>query len=336
MAIKWFDLLSGTIVLAVVPFVLAAFGGHVAAQTIANPRIRRNTKLIFWGLCVLGIAVAILYQYRVGQTDQQREYTAARADAERERKIDEAQREALEAQADLRAIEKSNGAQILWLRQRLSKFIASAQSSDQKSSARELEDELAAMSESLKRQIASAQPSIPITPSTTQPARLPTPAKPCRGDGLSECSDEQLLEWGKPLLENVEAIENAHMADLKALDDIKGNWIGFLIGKDKDSKWLKAYAEAQEKAADRFRDCCAENTLKYQKELAQRVGGGLEKNELYDWIQKLLKPINSKVWKEARQEGGSKIVDITGDLNLLRIGLDSKIRMSRIRPASYP
>jgi hypothetical protein len=98
---------------------------------------------------------------------------------------------------------------------------------------------------------------------------------------------------------------------------------------------LKAYAQAQEKAADEFRDCCAENALKYHKELTLREGSGLQKNELYDWIQELLKPIKSNEWKEARQDGGSKVVDITGDLRLLEIKLNTKISLSKIRQASH-
>jgi hypothetical protein len=165
----------------------------------------------------------------------------------------------------------------------------------------------------------------------TQPSTTPTPSKPCRGDNLSECSDEELLEWGRPLIEKVDAIENAHMEKLKALDEIKGNWIGFLVGKDKDSKWLKAYAEAQENAADQFRDCCAEDTLNYHKELARRTGGGLQKDELYDWILELMKPVKSKAWKAAREEGGSKIVNISGDLLFLQIELGQRIRTSKTK-----
>src|SRR5207245_9226312 len=116
-------------------------------------------------------------------------------------------------------------------------------------------------------------------------------------------------------MENIEALEDKHMADLKRLDDMKGSWMGFLIGKDKDSKWLKAYSEAHEKAADGLRDCCAESALTYHHQLVQRIGGAQEKNELYDWIQKLLKLPKSRERKEARQEGGSKIVDITAELH---------------------
>jgi len=167
----------------------------------------------------------------------------------------------------------------------------------------------------------TATNSVPAPVVVTPVNPLPT-TQQCRGDRLSECSDEQLLQWGEPLVANIEAIANNYMADLKKLDDIKGgNWFGGLIGiGDKDSKWMKGYAQAQETAADHFRDCCAENALVYDRELAQRTGGGLEKNEIYEWIEHLMKPIRSKEWKNARQDAG-KIVDLVFDLKVLQINL---------------
>ena len=318
---RLFDFLLGTFVLAVVPLFMAAYGGHLAALTLNDPRVRRNAKFIFWGSCLFGILVAAVYQYRAGKIDEEREYKSARAEAERQKKIDESQQETLKAQADLRAIERSNGDQIRWMQKRLDAVIANAQSSNQQNAAREIKNELAELTQSLKLQ--HTQPTLITIPSSAQPNNTVTqaPPKPCRGDSLGECSNDALLEWGKPLMENIEALEDKHMADLKRLDDMKGSWMGFLIGKDKDSKWLKAYSEAQEKAADGFRDCCAESALTYHHQLVQRIGGGQEKNELYDWIQKLLKLPKSREWKEARQEGGSKIVDITADLHSLQFKL---------------
>ena len=178
-------------------------------------------------LCLFGILVAALYQFRVAQIDEAREFRAAKADAERQKKIDEAQRNAMEAQADLRAIEKSNGNQIVWLQKRLDKVIASAQSLDQKSVAREVKDELAALTESLKQQMATYPPTILITAPSTQPAVSSPALKSCRGDTLDQCSDQELLEWGGALMEKIEQIENAHMANLKSLDDIKGKTLDF-------------------------------------------------------------------------------------------------------------
>lgn len=169
-------------------------------------------------------------------------------------------------------------------------------------------------------------PSAPrnVVPTPTAPPEQPAIVHPCRGEHLSECSDEQLLEWGKPLVASAEDIENDYMADLKRLDEIRGgswNWLREVIGVgDKDSKWLKAYALAQQKAADRFRDCCAENALVYHRELAQRVGGGLENTESYEWVQDLMKQIGSKEHKKARQDAG-KIIGVVYDLHSLQIRL---------------
>src|SRR5689334_17137251 len=107
-SLEVFDFLLGIAFLAIVPFVLAAYGGHLAAQTLPNPKDRRRAIVNFWGLCVLGIGVAALYQYRVKKVDEARELRAAKADSERQNKLDETQRQAMEAQADLRVIEKAN------------------------------------------------------------------------------------------------------------------------------------------------------------------------------------------------------------------------------------
>ncbi len=70
---NWVDFALGVLFLALVPLLLAAFGGHVAADTYTDPRKRRNTKLTFWGLFVLGLLLAIQYQYRVMVTDDARQ-----------------------------------------------------------------------------------------------------------------------------------------------------------------------------------------------------------------------------------------------------------------------
>lgn len=331
---NWIDSLLGVAILALVPFVLAAYGGHVAAQALTDRRDRRTTMLKFWGLCLLGIVVAVVYQFRVAKVDQEQQLKAAIADKERQRKLDVAQQQALEAQADLKAIERSNGQQIQWLQRRLDEVISSAQSQGQQNAAVALRNDLEAMKESMKEamkvRIEPHPPTILVTPSVTPP-----PVRPCRGDNLHDCSDEELLEWGKPLLAAVDGIVNTHMADLKALDDIKGgNWMSFLVGQDKDSKWLRAHAEAQEKAADGFRDCCAESTLNYHRELVQRLGGGTDKNNVYQWVEKLLKSTKSKDWKEARQDAGGRILDINYDLSVLSNHLDLKLRLSKIKQSA--
>ena len=167
-----------------------------------------------------------------------------------------------------------------------------------------------------------------VVPAAVVPLVIQPPtAQPCRGDRLSQCSVDQLLEWGKPLVANIDAVESDYMVDLKKLDYVKsGNWFGELIGiGDKNSKWLKAHALAEEKAADRFRDCCAESALVYHKELAQRTAGGLQNTDAYEWVQNLVKPVRSKEWKKARQDGGN-VISVRGDLESLQLELKIRSR----------
>jgi len=313
--VNWIDFGLNVVVLAIVPFALAAYGGHLAAANIPDTNARRKAQGWFWALCLLGIVIAALSQYRYG-----------RAEDARSRRTSEAEQHAQQAQAELAASEKLNGDKLLDLQGQINKLLMRPQSREQKIDALKLRDEIAAaVADKVKPQVVIQQPPPPVLPS----ASAPQPPKPCRGDGLQECSDDQLLEWGKPLVGNLESIENDYMADLKKLDDIKGgNWLGALVGVgDKDSKWLKAYAQAQEKAAERFGDCCAENALAYHKELVQRTGGGLEKNGIYEWIQNLLKPIQSKEYKQAKKD--CKVLDIVIDLHQLQYAL--QIRAIRRR-----
>jgi hypothetical protein len=203
-------------------------------------------------------------------------------------------------------------------------------------------DEIAAaLSEKLK----GLQQPTPTTP-TPSPERntasrivvVPTPAAPtptpppavqlCLQGRLRDCSDEQLLAWGKPLVAKIETIENDYMADLKKLDDIKSGWLGeiagdLLIGVNTDgaSKRSKAMTLAEQRVGDRFRDCCAEAAIEYHKELVLRTGDRSDQTAEFEWTQNLLKPIKSKEWKKARQDAG-KIIHVVYDLQFLQIDLD--------------
>ena len=123
---------------------------------------------------------------------------------------------------------------------------------------------------------------LPQARSTPTPAEASETPKRCRADRLGECTDKQLEEWGKPLIEQISTIEDRYMADLKRLYDIKdSNWFKEFVGiGDKNGRWLKAYAAAQDKAAEDFRNCCAEDALAYYKELAHQAGSGYDKVEL--------------------------------------------------------
>jgi hypothetical protein len=60
----WIDIIVGTVILAAVPFALAAYGGHLAAEALDDAIRRRRAKRWFWGLCVAGVVLAFLQQYR--------------------------------------------------------------------------------------------------------------------------------------------------------------------------------------------------------------------------------------------------------------------------------
>jgi len=328
---NWINFWLGVFILGVIPFVLAAYGGQLAAETIADLKARRKKVRIFWGLCIFGVFLAACYQYSVEKTDEERQFNAIKAEEAHQRKADEAQEVALKAQVDLRTIEKSNGDQIAALKARVQELIATAKNPDQKNAAIDLNQAITtALSEQLARQQARLPP--PVSSNSSMAPPSPTSPRKCSGDNLGDCDDEELLKWGAPLSASVDDIESTYMADLKSLDQIKGgNILSFLTGNDKDSKWIRLYAAAEEKAADRFRDCCAENSLKYHKEMAQRVGGGLQKTELYGWIEKLLRPIGSKEWKQARKEGGDHVTDLKFGLDILRIRMNEKIRLAKTK-----
>jgi hypothetical protein len=60
----WIDILLGTILLAIVPFAMAAYGGHIAAESISDSKRQRKVKLIFWSVFAVGVVLAFVQQYR--------------------------------------------------------------------------------------------------------------------------------------------------------------------------------------------------------------------------------------------------------------------------------
>ncbi len=59
--------------LAIVPFWMAAYGGHVAADTITDPKKSRTVKIRFWLIAIVGLAVACAYQYRTSKSDENKQ-----------------------------------------------------------------------------------------------------------------------------------------------------------------------------------------------------------------------------------------------------------------------
>lgn len=150
-----------------------------------------------------------------------------------------------------------------------------------------------------------------------RPLPIPTPTptpKPCRGDDLNECSDAGLLEWGKPLYDRVRTIGDQYQKDFE-----------FTAAHYSGDKFFKALEEVNRRTSDEYRDCCAEETLRYYKELTLRLSGGLQNNSFNEWTQRLLKPVGSDDWKSARNEGGEIIQSMA--FKLFRLQLDLKLRI---------
>lgn len=60
----WIDIVLGTALLAIVPFVMAAYGGYIAAESISELKKRQKVKLIFWAICLVGVSLAFVQQFR--------------------------------------------------------------------------------------------------------------------------------------------------------------------------------------------------------------------------------------------------------------------------------
>jgi len=69
LGLNWEDILLNTAVLAIIPLLLAAFGGHLAADAIEEQKKKRNVKLCFWALFVFGIVATFWQQFRAAQAD---------------------------------------------------------------------------------------------------------------------------------------------------------------------------------------------------------------------------------------------------------------------------
>jgi len=71
--LEWTDILIGTALLAIVPFLFAVYGGHLATETIDDPKRKRNIKIQFWVLFVIGVALGFWQQVRSGEADLDRQ-----------------------------------------------------------------------------------------------------------------------------------------------------------------------------------------------------------------------------------------------------------------------
>jgi hypothetical protein len=69
LGLNWGDILLNTAVLAIVPLLIAAWGGHLAAEAITDPKKKRNVKRCFWLLFVFGVVATGWQQFRAEETD---------------------------------------------------------------------------------------------------------------------------------------------------------------------------------------------------------------------------------------------------------------------------
>ena len=65
--LNWLDIAINVVALAVVPGLLAAYGGHLAAEAIKNKKHSRKVKTYFWLLFSCGVAVTLWQQIRIAE-----------------------------------------------------------------------------------------------------------------------------------------------------------------------------------------------------------------------------------------------------------------------------
>jgi hypothetical protein len=67
--LDWNGIAINTTVLALVPLLIAAIGGHLAAKIIDDPKSRRSVIGCFWALFVVGVILTLWQQFRAAQSD---------------------------------------------------------------------------------------------------------------------------------------------------------------------------------------------------------------------------------------------------------------------------
>jgi hypothetical protein len=73
LGLDWLGLILNVFAIAIIPGLLAAYGGHLAAEAITDPKRSRTVKYCFWGLFVFGIFATSWPQYRAAELDLDRE-----------------------------------------------------------------------------------------------------------------------------------------------------------------------------------------------------------------------------------------------------------------------
>lgn len=149
-------------------------------------------------------------------------------------------------------------------------------------------------------------------------AQPPPPKPPCRGDNLTLCTDEDLLEWGRPLEEEIGRYFGYYQEEMSKAGALKGD------------DMLRAYEKAESTLADRFRDCCAEETDRYYREVTSRIGGGHEETGFLEWDHELMQPVGSREWKHASENAGSMVLEIRYELQMRMNDLNIAIKFKEL------
>jgi hypothetical protein len=70
--LNWTDIIINVTVLAILPGLLGAFGGHLAAEGVQDKKRRGRIKLIFWGMCAVWVCATFYQQFRASEADLDR------------------------------------------------------------------------------------------------------------------------------------------------------------------------------------------------------------------------------------------------------------------------
>jgi hypothetical protein len=73
LGLDWLGLILAVLVLAIIPGLLAAYGGHIAAEAISDPKRSRNVKYCFWALFLFGVLATSWQQFRSAVADLDRD-----------------------------------------------------------------------------------------------------------------------------------------------------------------------------------------------------------------------------------------------------------------------
>jgi hypothetical protein len=70
--LNWTDIIINVTVLAILPGIVGALGGHLAAEGLQEEKRRRWIKVIFWAMCFVWVLVTFWQQFRAAEADLDR------------------------------------------------------------------------------------------------------------------------------------------------------------------------------------------------------------------------------------------------------------------------